>query len=166
MRSIGSAVPSRRYSFALIVLLALSAVSCRTARKAQGEAMSQARTELSLDSSASRRQASETLTAESLATMETWEQAWMLLPLDSSGGGGIIVRGKGERRLLVGARSTWSTIGTDSSNVVRTASERHSNESKTEVRKPPDGLTELAGKVAFVIMAFGVSYLVITYKKQ
>lgn len=166
MRSIGSAVPSRRYSFALIVLFALSAVSCRTARKAQDETMSQARTELSLDSSASRRQASETLTAESLATMETWEQAWMLLPLDSSGGGGIIVRGKGYKARRMTGTTVTTAATTDSSNVVRTASERHSNESKTEVRKPPDGLTELAGKVAFVIIAFGVSYLVITYKKQ
>lgn len=98
--------------------------------------------------------------------METWEQAWMLLPLDSSGGGGIIVRGKGYKARRMTGTTVTTAATTDSSNVVRTASERHSNESKTEVRKPPDGLTELAGKVAFVIIAFGVSYLVITYKKQ
>lgn len=166
MRSIASAVPSRPYSFVLIALLALSVASCRTARKAQSETQSQVRTELSLDSSASRKQASETLKAESLATMETWEQTWMVLPLDSSEGGGLIAKGKGARTLLAVARSKQSAIGTDSSNVVRTASERHSTESKTEARKSPNVMAILAIWMALVFLFIGIGYLLVKHQNK
>lgn len=98
--------------------------------------------------------------------METWEQTWMVLPLDSSEGGGLIAKGKGARTLLAVARSKQSAIGTDSSNVVRTASERHSTESKTEARKPPNVMAILAIWMTLVFLFIGIGYLLVKHQNK
>ena len=100
--------------------------------------------------------------------METWEQTWTLLPLDSSRGGGFILRGKGRKARLSTASTVTTAATTDSSNVVRTASERHSSESesKTEVRKPPDVMAILVIWTTGVLLLTGMGYLLVKHQNK
>ena len=135
MRSTVSPVPSRPYSFVLIVAIALSLASCKTARKAQTEQKTQTQAELRSDSLASQSQTSETLTQTSQQSETEWAQTWTMQPL-SSGGFTLTTRGKQtQRKAAVAAQAEHKA---DSLKVVRSHFEQHSSDVVTQEKKPPD----------------------------
>lgn len=98
--------------------------------------------------------------------MRTWEQTWLLLPLDS--GGGLLLRGKGCETKLSTATTAATDRTTDTLNVVRTTSEHRSNDTRETASEKPGGgmLSELTERLLLLIIAIGVSLLIIKHKKE
>lgn len=97
--------------------------------------------------------------------METWEQTWLIMPLDS---GGILITGKGGKvgRTIDTTATTATT--TDSSKVVRTASEQRSDSVRTVQEKPPNRLP-LRGfwaRLLLVLITVGTCYLLVKLQKR
>ena len=138
---IGSHVLSRLYSCVLIVLLVLSAASCRTKKTAltQTQEIQQA-SSASQDSSVSR---DTTLTMSQTRSSTTadnqWEQTWLVMPID---GGGYRIEGRGRSKgqnHTEGEESAGSTSVSSSSKTNRTASEsRYNGVESVEEKKPPE----------------------------
>lgn len=162
-------VPSRLSSFALIVLLALSAVSCATKRKAtQTWRAQQTEQSESHASSASK----DTTQTKSRATVsqtaaQTWEQTWLIVPLDS---GGYRIVGKGvktETKNSSSERQANTTSCSTSTDTVLTKSERHSDSvQKTEERKPSGYFSESALLRAVILVALSSIGYIILVKHQ
>ena len=135
MRSTVSRVPSRPFSFVLIVAIALSVASCKTARKAQTEQKTQTQAELRSDSLVSQSQTSETLTEQSRQSETTWTRTWEMQPLAN---GGFTLTERGQKARHTTAKAVLSQRKADSARVVRTRQEQRSSTVLTQEKKPPD----------------------------
>ena len=170
MHSIGSHGLSRLFSFVLIALLALLAVSCRTKKtmvtRTQQTGLASS---VSQDSSVSRDTArAVSLTTESLTADQQWQQTWLIKPLDS---GGYRIEGYGTAKaqaMLEGENSSCATSVNASSKVKRTALESNYNSVESvEEKKPPECSKGSLIKLICVLLGVAlVGYLLVSYHKK
>ena len=170
MHSIGSHGLSKLFSFVLIALLALLAVSCRTKKtmvtRTQQTGLASS---VSQDSSVSRDTArAVSLTTESLTTDQQWQQTWLIKPLDS---GGYRIEGYGTAKaqaMLEGENSSCATSVNASSKVKRTALESNYNSVESvEEKKPPECSKGSLVKLICVWLGVAlVGYLLVSYHKK
>lgn len=182
MHSTVSRVPSRLSSFVLIVLLVLSATSCRT-QKATLTETRKAEQSASLDSSASHASLSEA-TSQIRVTKdvwETWEQSWLILPLDSLDlnikNSLSFPMGNDTKGTMGVVRTTHHKVETTTrqgstvearadTDTVRKASESRSNDILSERKKSPERVGRILLLWAICIAAlFSIGYLMVKHQK-
>ena len=140
--------------------------SCRTVRKTQDGQTSQTQAELRSDSSASRSLTSLSQRQDTLTSELEGYATYLFQPLPD--GSLQITERYGRRKRRTGSSHTRAeSHGKDSANVVRTASERHSDQSQTEVAsKPPSVAAILAIWVAGCILLSGMGYLLVKLQNK